>query len=273
MTVPYPRLISPAQPALSVETITDYPSFLDLEPEWNRLVGAIAPEHPFFEYAWVRSWWEAFGSHSSLRVLLVKAGSETIAIAPLILTRARMFGVPVRRLGFFYNSHVPRADFLIAKRHGEAYRAIWEHLEISRDWDLLQLCQLPEGSETLREMQRLASLRHGTGAWHSGASPYIPVDRSWSEYLAGLPAKHRSNLRNRIKRLSQAGHVELETVRSADPQALDNAMQIEAAAWKGENSTAILSDPETDMFYRLLATRAARRGWLRLHFLRCGEAR
>ena len=273
MTAPSPQLSSPARTALRTATIVDYQSFLDLEPEWNRLVDTVAPDHPFLEHAWVRTWWECFGSGSSLHIVVVKSGGETIAIAPLILTTVRMFGVPVRRLGFFYNSHVPRADFLVARRHREAYRAILEHIEGSRDWDVLQLCQLAHESETLHEIRRLAGPRCRMGTWLSGASPYVPMDRSWVDYMDGLPAKHRSNLRNRLKRLREAGEVELETIRSADAPAIEEALEIEAAAWKGESGTAISSDPETARFYRLLAGRAARRGWLRLHFLRCGNTR
>ncbi len=272
MTAPSPRLSGLPAPALRVETVSDYQSFLDLEPDWNRLVDQLSPEHPFLEHTWARTWWDCFGDGSRLHIVVVKAEGETIAIAPLILTRVRMFGVPVQRLGFFYNAHVPRADFLVAPHHREAYRAIWQHLAATRGWDVLQLCQLAEESETLAEMQRLTP-QFLAGTWQSGASPYIDVDRPWNDYLNSLAAKHRSNLRNRFKRLRETGPVELETVHAADASAVERALKIEAAAWKGENGTAISSDPATAKFYRLLAGRAARRGWLRMHFLRLGETR
>lgn len=252
--------------------MADYESFLNLEADWNRLVEAAAPDHPFLEHIWARTWWESFGAGSKLHILVVKTRGEIIAIAPLMLNRVRMFGIPVRRLGFFYNAHVPRADFLIAKQHRSAYRAIWEHLERNRCWDVLQLCQLPEGSETLEEMTRLVS-RCRAGTWRSGASPYIPMNRTWIEFLSGLGGKYRYSLRSRFKRLQQTGQVALETIHVAEAPALEVALKIESAAWKGENGTAILSNPETAKFYRLLAGRAARRGWLRLQFLRVGSAR
>jgi hypothetical protein len=36
-----------AAPQLRVETIPDYPSFLDLEPVWNDLVEAAGIDHPY----------------------------------------------------------------------------------------------------------------------------------------------------------------------------------------------------------------------------------
>jgi CelD/BcsL family acetyltransferase involved in cellulose biosynthesis len=267
---------APARVEIRVDTISDYQEFLDLEPVWNIVAETAGLDHPFLEHAWVRTWWECFGAGSTLRVLVVKAGDQTLAIAPLILTPIRMWGIKVRRLGFFYNSHVPHADFLIAQRPEDAYRAIWNHLARTRDWDLLQLCQLPEGSSTLAAISDLAKQDHcRIVTWQSGASPYLPLSSSWDEYFNSLANKHRANLRNRFKRLSGIGPVAVETITSGEqlPDALEAGLQLEAAAWKGAAGTAISSDPDVSRFYSALALRAADRGWMQLHFLRAGSQR
>jgi CelD/BcsL family acetyltransferase involved in cellulose biosynthesis len=267
---------APVSAAIRVETISDYQAFLDLEPVWNEVAEAAGLDHPFLEHAWVRTWWECFGAGSALRILVLKAGSQTVAIAPLILTPIRMWGIKVRRLGFFYNAHVPRADFLIAQRRAEAYRAIWSHLSRSHDWDLLQLCQLPEGSETLEAISGLAGPDHcKMVTWLSGASPYLPLSASWGVYFDSLAAKHRSNLRNRFKRLNAIGPVEVETITAGEKltDALGDALQLEAAAWKGEARTAISCNPDVSKFYLAFAQRAAERGWMRLNFLQTGAQR
>jgi len=261
---------------IRVEIIDGLQSFLDLEPIWNHVAEAAGLDHPFLEFIWVRTWWESFGAGSSLHVLVLRAGDRAIAIAPLMLTPIRMWGIKVRRLGFFYNAHVPCADFLIAERHDEVYRAIWAHVSGSRCWDLLQLCQLPEGCATLEEMVRLATeAKCSTGVWASDSSPYLPIGPSWDEYFDSLAAKHRSNLRNRFKRLKANGPVEIEAISSAVGLAdgLEDGLRLEAAAWKGEAQTAISCDPAVARFYSTLAERAAERGWIRLHFLRAAEAR
>jgi len=187
MTCAAPTQASPqeAQAHLRIraETISSYQEFLDLESTWNELVRAAGVDHPFLEHAWVRTWWECFGEASTLHVVVVKAGDEIIGIAPLISTRVKMFGITLRRLGFFYNEHVPRAGFLVRRRFEEAYQAIWDHLVSERaSWDLLQLCQLPEGSATLEEMRRRASdANFPCSVWLSGASPYVSLDTSWRQ--------------------------------------------------------------------------------------------
>lgn len=266
----------PVQAEVRIETITGYQPFLGLEQVWEEVAEAAGLEHPFSEFAWVRTWWECFGAGSTLHVLVVWAGDRPIAIAPLILTPIRMLGMKVRRLGFFYNAHVPRADFLIAERPAEVYRAIWAHLSRNRTWDVLQLCQLMEGCETLEEMPALAA-RTGcrTGVWTSEASPYVPFGPSWSEYFDSLAAKHRANLRNRFKRLKTMGPVELEAITSAEglAEGLEAGLKLEAAAWKGEAQTAISCDPVISLFYSKLAGEAAERGWIRLHFLHADNTR
>ena len=262
--------------AIRVETVSDYRDFLALEPVWNEVAEAAGLDHPFLEHAWVRTWWECFGAQSSLRILVLKAGERTVGIAPLILTPIRMWGIKVRRLGFFYNAHVPRADFLIAQRPDEAYRAIWDHLSQNHDWDLLQLCQVPEGSKTLAAVPSLAAQDHcRIVTWLSGSSPYLPLLDSWSTYFDSLAAKHRSNLRNRFKRLNAIGPVEAETITSSKELegALEAGFQLEAAAWKGEAGTAISCDPAISKFYTTFALRAAGRGWMKLSFLRAGPQR
>jgi CelD/BcsL family acetyltransferase involved in cellulose biosynthesis len=262
--------------AIHVETVSDYQAFLDLETEWEKALRDARIDHPFLEHAWLLTWWECFGADSKLHIVIAREEDEIVAIAPLISTTARMFGIPVRRLGFFYNPHVPRAGFIVVRRSYEAYQAIWDHLHSEQDsWDLLQLCQLPEGSETLNEMARLAlEADLPSGLWCSGESPYVPLGTSWGQYYDGLATKHRSNLRNRFKRMNAAGPVAIETVTEEFlEEALDAGFALEESAWKRGAGTAISCDPQVRKFYEKLAIRAATRKWLRLNFLKAGPRR
>lgn len=262
-----------SSPALefSVETVSDYGSFLELELVWNKLVEDAGIDHPFVSHEWIRTWWECFGAGKELHILVVKAGKEAIAIAPLALSHGRMYGLKVRRLESIYNAHMPRFDFIVARWQKEAYHAIWNYLLKERArWDVLEVRELPAGSSTLEELPRLAA---GSGFLmglsRSAYSPYLPLVGTWDNYLNSLASKHRSNLRSRLRRLSRLGQIELEVISSGRQveSALEEGLRIEAAAWKGEAGTAIRSRPELGLFYTRLGERAAQRGWLRLHFL------
>jgi CelD/BcsL family acetyltransferase involved in cellulose biosynthesis len=56
-------------------------------------------------------------------------------------------------------------------------------------------------------------------------------------------------------------------------EAMKDGLRIEAAAWKGEHGTAIVSDPAVTEFYIRLAERQADAKQLRLSFLRVGGKR
>jgi CelD/BcsL family acetyltransferase involved in cellulose biosynthesis len=269
---------APLEREIRVQVVSRDEEFLALEPIWDRVLDdARRPHpHPFLEFQWARDWWECFGHGNSLHILVVWLGEEPVAIAPLMLSRVRVQGIPVHRLGFLYNSHVPRADFLIGKYPELAYRAIWRYLRENRCWDILQLCQLPDTSATLPAISRLAeSDGFGTGTWDSGASPSVDTSGSWLDYFNSLPAKHRSNLRNRLKRIAQLGEIEREVVCTPSrlEGALEDGFRIEASAWKGSAGTAIACVSDLRRFYSVFARHAAERGWLRLNFLRAGDRR
>lgn len=209
-----------------------------------------------------------------LSVMVVRAGNRILALAPLMLENARMYGVPLRRVQFLHNDHTPKADVIIADsgRADECYSALWKTLNNGRaHWDVLQLSQLPSDSPTHEHLGRLAAEEAcPTTLWQSDKSPYLELRQDWNAYLAGRNSKLRQNLRNRINRLTkQYGEPVLEVM--SDPVAIrntrDEALKLEASGWKQKAGTAICSDPQVQRFYTLLAERAAASGWLRLLFL------
>ena len=150
-----------------------------------------------------------------------------------------------------------------------------EHIQKSMHFSFYFVAQLPDDSSNLAEMRCLAG-RDGflTGLWPSSQSPFLAVRGSWERYMKSLDAKYRSNLRNRMRRLEAHGAVSIETVEGGGRLngAMEEALRLEAAGWKGRAGSAIASCEQTRLFYTTLARRAARRGWLRLQFLVAGES-
>ncbi len=255
----------------AVEVVTTYQEFLNLKPIWDALVAQANSDHPFIGHEWARAWWDAFGAGQKLNVLLVRANGHPVAIVPLMSSRRWVCGIPVRQLQFIWNVFVERCDFIVGPWPRAAYRAALTHLlNHSKEWDLLLLHQLPENSPTIAEFRRLGS---GQGirveTRKSAASPYLPINGTWQDYQTRLHAKHRSNLRNRHKRLERLGSVALEVITSSEAvaQALEDGFRLETAAWKGRAGSAIGSCPQRRHYYTQLAQAAAQRGVLRLCFL------
>jgi CelD/BcsL family acetyltransferase involved in cellulose biosynthesis len=262
---------------MEVDVIRDRAALAALEPVWNRLVDRSGADQPFSTHEWLTAWWDAFGAGAELYVLRATSGAETVALAPLMIHRVKRYGFTLRRLGFLYNPHTPRCDFIVARGCDDAYSALWEHMTRNRrEWDFLELPQIAEGSGTAGALASLAS-RSGyrVGAWRSEDSPYITLSGTWEAYFKARDRKHRSNVRNRLNRLDRLGDLALEEV--AAPEAVESALEeglrMEAKAWKGRAGTAIESQPEVLRFYTQLARLAGGAGWLRLYFLKLGERR
>lgn len=259
-----------------VRIVADYSDFLSLEDEWNEAVERAGVTHPFLRHEWLRTWWDCFGAGRTLHIVVVRAADRIVAIAPLMRETVTMYGIPIRRIDLIHNDHTPRADFIVVERHDEAYDAIWRTLQAQAGWDLLQLSRVPRGSATLEALQEAADAAGcSTGTWHGDVSPYLELTGTWNEYQARLGSKFRSNLRNRLSRLTKFGEPRLEILDdgAAIEAARDDALRLEASGWKQESGTSIRSDPAVERFYSQLADRAGGNGWLRLMFLRVGDTR
>jgi len=268
----------PGATTCAVEVVSDYAAFVDLEAEWNETVERAGIAHPFLRHEWVRTWWDAFSTPGArLHIVVVRARGHITAIAPFMREVVQMYGVPVRTVRFIQNDHTPRTDIIVAAQPDESYRAIWHALRVEGDrWDMLQLSGLERGSETRRVFgERAAADRCAVGIWRGSDSPYLPLTGGWDEYLNRLPAKFRSNLRNRISRLSRVGEPALEvlTGRGAIEAACDEAWRLESSGWKREAGTAVTCDPAVHRFYTALVERGSAAGWLHLLFLTVGGRR
>ena len=262
---------------ISREIVCDTGTFRALEAEWNDAVQRARIPHPFLRHEWVATWWDSFNAGRQLHVVIVRDQGRIIAIAPLMRESAVLYGIPVRRVALMANDHTPRADFVVAGSREDAYRAIWSALrDRIDDWDVLQLTQLPVTSPTLLAISQAARADGLTiGTWKSNESPYLSLRDDWERYWATLPAKFRSNVRNRLARLKQIDEPRLEQLADwpAIRPALADAWRLEASGWKDKEGTSICSDAAVQRFYTRLAERGADGGWLRLLFLTVGSRR
>jgi CelD/BcsL family acetyltransferase involved in cellulose biosynthesis len=183
----------------------------------------------------------------------------------------------VDAIASIYNPHTPRFDFIFAEGWNRdlIYKLIWRELSAG-NCDVLVLQQIPQSSPTLTSIERLArSDEWFTGLWTVRPSPYIPLGCTYTEMLGRLKGSYRYNLRKRYERLGKIGPIDVEVItdKAAVAEAMKDGLRIEAAAWKGDEGTAILSDPDVTAFYMRLAEREAELGHLRLSFLRVGGKR
>ena len=261
---------APSAP-VSVESLSGADALCRLEPVWDDVVDRAGLEHPFATHEWVSSWWQAFGARAELRVLVARRGTSVDGLAPIMRCGSE------RRWRSLHNAHTPRVDWPVDRtRREETFAALWRALAPLVRRGGIDFGDLPESSPTLAALTSRAR-RDGllVGLQPASISPAIDTSLTWDAYVAGLSARHRRNMRGRLAKLARQGRVELELVSGGPqlPAALECGLWLEAAAWKRDEGTAIVTGGDLRAFYTMLAARAAARGWLRLIFLTVGGRR
>ncbi len=176
---------------------------------WESLL-AETPEASFFHsLEWLWAYWEHFGQHKQLRVLVVLAEGRPRGIVPLALRRERtrlgwlrVLGYPLDDWGSFYGPIGPDPQQTLT----EALAWIKQG---PADWDLLELRGIeadgPADAATAGAFEAAGYPALRT-VWNRTA--VVDFVGDWESYLAARPAKWRSNFRRLERRLQRHGKVE-----------------------------------------------------------------
>ena len=176
-------------------------------------------------------------------------GERTAGVLPLVLHHRDLY--PLR------SSHSPRFDFYGGSA---AISGIWEALDADTRWDRLILGNIPIDSPLLAELPMIA--RHHGCCVQASPSDEVPYF-SLQGFEDRLSPKFRTNLRRCMRK---AGDVRLERCLTPSQKDLEDALAIEAMAWKHQAGTSIDSDPRRCEFYRALMRVFGPRGTMSLNF-------
>lgn len=229
---------------------------------WDELLSRSRADSFFLRHAWLTAWWRRFGAGRELRVLVAEEdsgdGIRTIGVAPLCLSRETDHRVlPYVELSFLGREGVTgdNLDFFTEPgREKEVVRAFLEHLLRERDWDLLRASDLPEDSPTLSlVMDATAARGVPVVPGKSQTCPFLPLPRTWDEFLASVSANLRSNLRRREKKLVAMGAVFEEVHGGAIGPALETLFSLHGARWATKGQTGNFIDPRLRAFHQEIA--------------------
>ncbi len=210
--------------------------------------------------AWLKAWWQEFGSGAELYLSTVRQEGKIIGIAPLLLRegRASLIGsadvcdyldfvvVPGREEDFF----IPLLDDLRQKGINH-----------------LDLRPLRPDSTVLSNLVAIAQNRGYEVLCHQeDVSLELDLPSTWEAYLATLTAKQRHEVRRKLRRLSEAGRVDYHFVKdsAAVHEAMDTFLKMFTES-REDKATFLTAQMES--FFRSLADTMAEAGLLRLGIL------
>jgi CelD/BcsL family acetyltransferase involved in cellulose biosynthesis len=251
---------------MRVEIFTDATGFDRLAGEWDDLLARSLTPSIFLTHHWQRIWWQHLG-HGSLAIIALRTDAgRLVGIAPLLRS-----GGTSHALSFV--GCVDVSDYLDVIVDGAAaddvYAALWDRLSgsDSPQWDVLNLCNIPDRSPTHR---RLAELAEASGCSASvtidDVCPVITLPASWDSYLAGLDKKQRHELRRKLRRAEESASVHWYVLEGEPNLERDIASFITLH----QRSTAEKEgfwDDAMKAFFRAMALEFAAAGWLKLYFI------
>jgi hypothetical protein len=263
---------------VALEDWTELNHYLD---QWEDLAASALEPNPFYESWMLLPALESFSSGRSPRVVLVFAPNPLRKLAPPILcglfpleVRSRYRGLPIKHYALWSHKYLSLCTPLIrAQTAPDCLAAFFSWLELNPDGcSLIEMSSVAgEGSffQTLVDsLNHRASLSFVSDC-HTRAvfRPRADADSYLSSALRGT---HRKDLRRKEKRLSEAGFVEYDQLRSEGDidEWASEFLEIEASGWKGQEGSAIAASEESRSFFLRIAREAFSRGRLMMLALR-----
>jgi CelD/BcsL family acetyltransferase involved in cellulose biosynthesis len=239
--------------AYETEWIDSTSRFAELAPEW----GAILPDdsHPFDLHCWYQAWLEAFANGQQIAICTVRDGDALAGALPLLRGKR----------GLESSANVHSGAFRPLAAGPEAMEALIgaAMTETAR----LTLDELREGDRCLDALLGGARRAGMVPLLEAGAtSPIIDTSGDLEAWIKQGSSKWKKGLRASRRKMEKKHETRFDVARSPDDleAELAEGFAVEASGWKGEAGTAIVSQPETEAFYRGIAAAFHKRDELRL---------
>ena len=241
---------------MQIQCVDNEGDFLSLRNEWDALWRRSANPSYFLSHDWFRCCWQELQSTNSMRIFVVRNGTEPVLIAPCMRSRTIQTKLPVNLLSFIEHPETQVAD-LVCMSTPEAeggFLTLIRYLlrELSSDWDLLAFNKIPSGSPLARWLERIqdsSKTRCQLRAGHQAL--VIPLGGSWEQYLRTRSARFRKTMRNIVNRIQRMGSVEVKCYRAKDiaGDAIRKLFSVSDASWKVSNGVAITSSERRKRFF------------------------
>ncbi len=246
-----------------------------LAPDWAALSQSL-PDPSYVQlWGWHRSLVEALVPEPEEVAFCVlrDAAGAAVAIVPLLRTRQRMGGVPVRVLQLPSHEHMHHTDLLVHpgwRTRIELPALMARVAAQGLAFDVLVLGPVLADStaraifESGKPLLALVEPARQSDALATG---------NHEQLLDRLSKNFRGNLRKARNKLERLGTVRMVTARGPElGGAFDRFCAVEASGWKGREGTgtAIANDPRLLRFYRQLIERLGPAGQVEIHLLLAG---
>ncbi len=258
---------------MEVIVYRDAAVFDDLQTEWNELLERAPENCIFYTWEWHSTWWKAY-EPGKLLVLVCRQQGKLVGIAPLFITEldggrlARIIGC------------VDVTDYLDFIFDGEnmieVLKAFADQLAAERrDFDILDLCNVPQDSPTREILPDLLIDRgFATVVEQQEVCPVIHLPEDWGGYLLLLDKKQRHEVRRKLRRIHATPNaIDWYIVNGRHNLEVEIEHFVRLMAASDPEKAQFLQDESNMEFFKTIVPLLHQRGWLQLNFLTVGEER
>ncbi len=254
-----------------VELHQDPAAFDTLANEWTALLHRSASDTLFLSPAYQRTWWRHVGQ-GDLLLLTAWEGSDLLGVAPLFAVEQADEGRVLHTTGCVALSDY--LDWIAAPgREEEVLGALLNSLAGpgAPPWDQLDLCNVHQGSPTLRLLPPLAQA-HGWAVQveQQEVCPVVSLPATWDDYLASLGRKDRHELRRKLRRAEATAGLRWFIVGPEHDLAEATEDFLDLVERSSPEKAAFLTSQRREFFRELIRV-SYEAGWLQLAFLELGE--
>ena len=232
---------------------------------WRELAQRAVEPNPFFDPDFVLPAARGLGEWEEVGIFRLLEGADWIACLPL-RRYSRWHRLPLPCLATWRHSYCLLGTPLLAPGHEQkAMEAIVAAMREAGGTAFAGLEWIPADGP-LAEAVGAASPASAI-AFDDFSRPILSR-RQNGDYLENVKGKHRREFKRLARGLEAELDAPLELVdRAGDAAAVESFLSLEAAGWKGQQGTALASDPAHAEFLREAARYFAERGALEMLFL------
>jgi CelD/BcsL family acetyltransferase involved in cellulose biosynthesis len=259
-----------------IEEINNLDGIENIRNDWHRLIELNINVTVFQTYEWIHTWWQFNHKYGNMRTIVVKKNNNIIGIAPLMLSAAKVLGIPYKSLSFAS----PQSDYndfiYIPQERDEFYNAIIEYLYNIRNlWNIVTLKHIPPESATIEKLIDVGKRNNMLCfSYISSSCPYVDIKQSWEKYYERVIGKKlRYNMDRQLRNLQKRSSTSI--VHYSRDISLDRVMniifEITRRSYKSRSGNPIFDNETNRNFYIAIAERFYENGWLDIVYLKTGE--
>jgi len=206
--------------------------------------------------AWMKVWWQIFGSGNELYVRTVRQGENIAGIAPLMVKEETALLIGDTDVCDYL-------DFIVTPDMEDGFfNTLLDDLKANGICELDLKLVRPDSAALTSLATIAADRRYKVVTTQEDISLEVELPADWDTYLESLSSKQRHEVRRKLRRLSEAGNVGHRCLEAGQELEEYLALFLKLFPMSREDKASFMT-PQIELFFKNLAKAMAEIGLLR----------